>query len=886
MAELSKEQQQAIAKARARQRQQTSRPASEVNARKGPEESKMAFFNKALAQTVGAPVDVTNALLGVVGLEQEKPFGGSESIREGMAGIGAPTPERAPETMGERIASGTGEAAGFVLPAAAIAKRYQAAKGIGGQIASGFNRELVEKPIRSVGGELAAGAGVGVGRDIAEQNELGTTGQFAAEMIGGLAPSAAMMSPTLAAAKLGKRGAEKLGAKAFVPFTSKGAEARAARRIQELSDNPEEAIDAIERLSSSGLSPAGRTGQEGLLDLEDAVLRGDPARARQMSQRTSESLEELQDAILTEGREVIGKPKQLMDARKKRAVAALDARVERATDEATQSLEALGDVSPEEATLAVRGSLEKALNDAKVEENRLWNRIPQNAKAPITKTKDKFKQLKKGLASAQSEDMPASARKVLGGDEKVEPQFLDVLDARGNRIEITPVSGGRTTIKELDGLYKKLGEEATQARAAKDFNKARIAEELRESILDDIAQAEGGPVVQETIQTARAFSKQLNEKFRKGPAGKILGYGREGGPALAPELGLEKTMGTGKQAGELARRSIARATQDDPTAMEGMQNYIKGQFMRNVVDDGQVNPSRAQTFIRNNKELLDAFPGLRQQLTAAKTTEDVRRRVTKQADFFRRKIEKPEVGTASKVLNSTVGDEMDRIFSRSNDDPAATMRAVKRSLAKDKTGEAMKGFKSGASEWLFKQATPQGPMGIVNGTKVLKILRDPVNSRVFKQIYTPSEMARIKRTAEIMQKFQKQQATNRQKINVLNDRPAWMLNALAGVLGARAGSQVARGSGYGNIQIPGIFASTARDITRRLTADKAAQMLSDAIEDEKLFKALLEYRPLQKNRSAIQRNKKYEKTLKAWMAGPGSRLFDDEEGDEMESTAQ
>ena len=222
---------------------------------------------------------------------------------------------------------------------------------------------------------------------------------------------------------------------------------------------------------------------------------------------------------------------------------------------------------------------------------------------------------------------------------------------------------------------------------------------------------------------------------------------------------------------------------------------------------------------------------------------------------------------------------MSRIFT-GNDNPLATVRAVKRTLAKDQSGEALKGFKQGASAWLFNKSRSQ-VSDRMNGTKLLNILEDEVQGKALREIYSPKEFNRMVRAAKVIERFQKQQAGGRKPIPIIEDKPAWLLEKLASFGGAVVGGKVTRGSGYGSIQIPGLFSATSRQMLRKLTADKAEQMLSDAIEDEKLFKALLEYRPQSKNKQIIEANQRYEKTLKAWMAGPGSRLFDeDEEGDE------
>lgn len=90
------------------------------------------------------------------------------------------------------------------------------------------------------------------------------------------------------------------------------------------------------------------------------------------------------------------------------------------------------------------------------------------------------------------DDMPASAARVI--DPRVK----------------------KTTVQELYGLYRKLGEEAVEARAAGKFNKARIAQELRTSILDDLNKFSASGEVGDSLKLARDFSAELNKKIHKG----------------------------------------------------------------------------------------------------------------------------------------------------------------------------------------------------------------------------------------------------------------------------------------------------------------------------------------------------------------------------------
>lgn len=823
----------------------------------------MAEVNRGLS-SLGGAVDITASLLrkipGADRIVPEDSFGGTESIKRGMRMIGAPVAEGPAEGFGAQMARGTGEALGFAAPASGLAKAYQGSKGVVGMLARPFNETMVKAPVATGAIEAASGAGMGAGREVARVNEFGPGGTMTAEMIGGMSPVGLSMGTTGLILKGGKKAAG-LGKEGLVPFTQKGAEPRAARRLQEVATDVDDAIRSVDIYEGAPLSPSTKTGQQGILELEDAVLRGDPSRRQQMSQKTSDSIQELRQAI--EGESNLAPVKKVIEQRKKRALASLEARTEQASDDAAIAISELGDVSAEDATLLVRDRLTRALDEARTEEARLWERIPKKARAPVSNTIKTYKQLRSKLAKAQSGDMPASAQSVIGPRAKRQQG--------GARIK-------RTTINELDGLYKKLGEEATQARAAKEFNKARIAEDLREAILDDISNADGGPAIQESIQTARAFSRELNEKFRKGPTGKILGYGREGGPAIDPSLGLEKTIGVAGQTGELGRRAISRATQDDPLALEGMQNYIKSRFLKKTMKDGEIGSTEARNFIRDNRELLDAFPGLRSQLEAARKTADVSRRVTKREDFFRKALDKPAVSATAKILNAPVDTEIAKIFSPTSDTDEL-IGAVMRSVRKDKSGEALEGMKSGVGQFLIKSAempsmADESGRAFLNGIKLQRLIK--TNESALKKVYSGPEVARLKYMAELLEKFQKQRMTNREKIPVIMDAPGWMLDKVAGVAGAMLGRRIGSAAGSSTIQTPGIVSNAMKQLLNKVTQDKAQQMLSDAITDEKLFKQLLEFKPAAKGPKAV----KQDKQLRAWMAGPGARLFQDDEDEQ------
>lgn len=182
----------------------------------------LGAVNEGIASLVGAPVDLANMGLGAIGLPtSDKPFLGSESIKDGMhsIGVGRVDESYAPQSALERYTQAAAEMAGnSVLPVAGtLAKGGQllnkAAPFVSnggstllaklGDAASKGGRELAEqaalRPGTVVATEAASALGAGVGgqaaRDIAPGNPYA---EFAGTMIGGLAVPAAPKLPKAA----------------------------------------------------------------------------------------------------------------------------------------------------------------------------------------------------------------------------------------------------------------------------------------------------------------------------------------------------------------------------------------------------------------------------------------------------------------------------------------------------------------------------------------------------------------------------------------------------------------------------------------------------------------------------------------------------------------
>jgi len=136
--------------------------------------------NDAIAQTVGAPVDLVAAGLRQIGVPVNNPIGGSESIKSGIdyvatlpgrigdavtqRSLGPLTEDRTsrfePQNRAEKIAAGTGQGIGTVLstmlPAGAVANAARP-----GTLTQGIAQSLATQPVTQLASGIAGGATTG-----------------------------------------------------------------------------------------------------------------------------------------------------------------------------------------------------------------------------------------------------------------------------------------------------------------------------------------------------------------------------------------------------------------------------------------------------------------------------------------------------------------------------------------------------------------------------------------------------------------------------------------------------------------------------------------------------------------------------------------------------
>lgn len=823
----------------------------------------LPFANRAIAATLGAPVDIIAGGLSLIpGVDILDPVGGSKSIERLFSFIGAPSPPpgREPETLPEFAGRGLGEVAGLAFPAGRIIKGLSKGVNLTGRVADMLLKSMVKHPALTIAGEVGGGLGAGIARGVGEQEfpespGLKGTIELGGGIIGGLVPTLLINTPTAIAVRTGKN----IFRKFTLPFTKGGAEFRAGEFIKGEVPDPGAVITRITEETIADLPPAVASGEQRLSVLLKSLMAKDPLTEVETIETLSKAVVKLEGEMRKFG---FGSPELLADITRNRVAAielGIDRRIAIAIGEAEKKLNTLPIArrATEESRI-VRSEIEAVMRQELDKTKQLWAKVSKNTPVGFEKTRETLRILEDDLAFSQRNDAPFFLRK--------DPVIIDK--------ELTS-----TSIREMQGLRSKLLETARIARSKGQWNKARIAGDVADAILEDIGIVARQATTPEsaTLQAALASTRRNKERFEQGIVGKILGLTRTGAPAIDPSLTLDISVGRLGARGAVDISKVAIT----PEAKAATERFITRSYTDFALNKqtGILDPVKANTWVKNNEAILDQFPDLRTQLTDASQAQELATRTQGVLIARKRALQDPKISQAARFLRSSdLNLEVESIFKSNN--PARTANQLARQARKDPTGDALEGMKSGIVDFVLEKASigafNEAGEQTLSGKTLLNFINR--NSGALKQFFTPEEISRMNRIGKELAKIETFEATKAgQKEIELKDIASSMLRLVSRVSGAQAGRWVAGVTGGGTVQTPGIFSERFRDFTTRLTKNRAQQLIHDAItsKDPALLRSLL--LPIDKPGSrTTQRNLLLlNESMNLWLTGTGRRVMSD-----------
>lgn len=838
-----------------------------------------SFTNVGVAEGLGFPVDVANMALSTVGLGSDKPFLGSARTQEALHSLGlAPPPGTLPSNFRERAerAIGATVASAPLFGAAGIARASGAAARTSGTVTqasidairsgkptpeilrdvgsaiSSEAKDIFSHVARS-GRDVAAAISSAFGEEVAVQMNGDTpAGRFIGSLLGGLSPVAAASAVRSLPSAVVIRSFRKLA----VPFTQSAAIPRASRRVKELSENPQAAAARMgrETLEGTQLTPAQKSGEPGLLALEMSIIDSNQSLRGPYRERIAQSNKAAIDVIKSAGDNVdIERTKEFFSLRNDYLNGLVNLRIQNAVQLAKQKL---GNIttrfSSRDSQKIVRSEIESAYRAARVTESEVWNGANLSELAEPQETRTLLRtQLSQRSVASDPDEIPVFVRKLLGDLDKKGKFKLGVLQ------ENTSVND----LKTLRGRI--LSEEAAErAKPGANQNKLRLLNEIQESLLVDMQATSSG----DDLKSAIDFSRELNNTFRRGTVGKLVGFDRAGGRSIAPELTLRRTIGRGGEEAGVMLSDIEKALVrgQGKEGKEAIRDFLTNEFKKTSFVNGEFSVSAANRFIKKHEAALARDSDLKKMITDA--TETFSSSITTREIGAARlkRIADPRVNMANVILNAKVGDEIAAVMKNKN--PPAAMATIMRQASRDKSGDATNGIKSAYGDFLIQRAKTRAKDALgqdITSGKALRLARDE-NIGVFNAVYSsPGEKRRFDLAVEALEATEGTTKSNRLK-NIMEDTPGMVLNLITRVMAAKTGAKVGGKIAGAPLVLAGAFSKEAQKKATFLTRDKAEKLLIDAIGDEELFKALL-------LDTAIPVNaEKVTVRLNAWLAATGT----------------
>jgi hypothetical protein len=566
-------------------------------------------------------------------------------------------------------------------------------------------------------------------------------------------------------------------------------------------------------------SPAQKTGASGMLSLEKSVMSssdelnaGHQAQLAAVNAQISQNLH----AVPYEAT-----PAATPEEARNYLDSLMSARMTSAAMHADESVAALGaSATREDLNVAARMQLQGALADARQQERQLYDALPQGASVDISQIAKDYQDIVSTVPKAQTADVSSTARRFL------DPGSESYLGATNQ------VRTDETTLGEIRGVQSKLREDARLSRSAGKFNRARIDDLLANSVTDSISKVSGPQDVANKVQVATQFSKDLNDRFTRGPVGKLLGFAREGGSTVPDTMTLETTVGKGGMSGAVSTDALLQAVDrsGQQPAMRGyIEQYLVDGFKRASVRDGKIDPNAADSYLRANRDVLARFPELQRQLVTVRNSG--------QNFLDTQRFSDPSISAAAVYLRAPPGQEVSRIFSTS--DPQGQMQQLHDLVTANPTalGGLKQAFLNQVEKMSQAGAVDANGEPFMTGARFARALSDPRVQAAAKGLFTDGEMGRLRYVQNDLSLLDQIRSAPASSEGIMGDATGIGTTVLARVIGARLGSLAGGKGAGGEIQAANIGSNLMARMTKAGINDPATRFISDVIQDPDLFQA-------------------------------------------------
>lgn len=585
-------------------------------------------FNEGLLNMLGFPVDAANAVLSVIGLDSDKPVGGSKWLRDQVPNeFFPPSPDNPAGRFSRRVGQELGAAALPAMGAIKAAKSVSDVVRMGvmpSQRATALGRatENALAPIARSPGKFAAleatsALGSGVGAGVAQEFAPGNPwAEIAGQVVGGMAPTALTVGPTGLAVRAGRSAWSR-----FSPKAQARAGMREAQDVigKELTDSARQSLGEADRLRerAPGFNPTlgEATGSPSLLAQQRALeSQVSGADLEALAQRYAESVGGVEGFRQSAGPGGQGRPEMVLDA----ATGELYALRQGMTDQlaGTQAQrEALAGRVPKGDLYAqgnvMRESIEGARLQTKARMSALANHLGIND-ADLTVP---FKAVQRDLLNIAQ---PPTG----SGRFKPDPAKVPAIVSRLRAAKAW-------NLEDVKVLREEIGDELRSVLSGKEYKtgdqaKARALVQMRARIdqyLDTAAASPAladSPAAQKFLQNyatfRRAYKSEYIDVYETPFSRKARAGDQTGDYVSAPEKVAQLFWRPEAQGGVTAAQEYKAMVGSDPAASAALEATILDSLHAAAVRQGVIDPKSFEGWLKRYGKVLEQFPGIRQNV--------------------------------------------------------------------------------------------------------------------------------------------------------------------------------------------------------------------------------------------------------------------------------
>lgn len=742
-----------------------------------------------------------------------------------------------------------GEVIGGTLPVAAAPFALIGSKLPPSKIGS-FVNAIIETAARSpkafIAAEAVPAVASSIGAGVAESHLPGNTPARIGVEIG-----AGLLNPTRIAA--GVMGSALDGAKRAVQsMTPAARETRAGKvlidAVTEAGEDPDTLAEILRQSGLPGveLTAAQKSGSSVLTALEAGLRRKNAKFGAETAQMADDALDALKN--MTAVLRGTGDPQALAVAgemRDRYFRTLLAGRVDTAKQAALEAAAKIADDTP-----AARAALGKqarevmsgALEEARKAEGELWGKIPGDTQAGATNVLEAVNDLRNRMLP--EEKLPAI----------VEGFAQRMTDSRVNELP--------TTAKELLLLRSRALTLAREATANNKFGEASQLGQIAEAALEDLSSLPLG----NTVDDARAFSRELHNTFTRTFAGEAAARGRTGADRIPPELLMRRAMSGGADATALRMQEMADASKfmethglNSPEMERGVSTMmdVQSRMLRLAAaesinpETGLVTSRKLVKFMKDNEAMLNRFGEVKDILQTALKSQDNMQRMQEMANGAIRAVEqRAAFSRIAKVENP-----VDAVTSAINGrNPVADLLGFTK-LAKRGGAAAQEGLKGAVWDHVFRKAGDN-----FSFDKLSKSLLDPVRpgapsvADLMQRagIMTKKDIDQAKTLIEAGQRITASLSNKNAKDFELGTADALSDLALR-IVGARIGAAGAAGASGSSLVAAGAGSKFLRNVFDRVPAGRVGAILAEAMKDPELAAMLLQKTPKQADKIRVAR---------------------------------